>query len=90
MISTFTALFDANAIYGARNRSLLMELAMSGLFRARWSADIHREWMEAVHKNTGIPIEKLEATRAAMDNSLGFVKYIIAFVFLDKRVGLTE
>jgi hypothetical protein len=34
MISTFTALFDANVLFGARLRSLLVELAMSGLFRA--------------------------------------------------------
>jgi len=67
MSSTFTALFDANVLYGARLRSLLMELAMSGLFRARWSNDIHREWMTAVSTNTGIPLQQLQSTRAYMD-----------------------
>jgi hypothetical protein len=28
------------------------QLAMTGLFRARWSSDIHREWMAAVSQNT--------------------------------------
>jgi predicted nucleic acid-binding protein len=67
MISTFTVVFDSNVLYGARLRSLLMELTMSGLFRARWSADIHREWMNAVHSDHGIPKERLEATKNFMD-----------------------
>lgn len=69
MISTFGAVFDANVLYGTRIRSLLMELAMSGLFRPYWSLDIHREWMDAVNKNTGIPIAKLIATREFMDRA---------------------
>jgi hypothetical protein len=36
---------------------------MSGLFRARWSADIHREWMTAVSENRGIAIEQLAGRR---------------------------
>jgi len=68
MIST--ALFDANVLFGARLRSLLMELAMSGLFRARWSADIHREWMQAVSEKRGISIGQLNATRLAMDEAV--------------------
>jgi hypothetical protein len=50
MISTFTALFDANVFFGSRLRSLILELATTGLFRARWSEDIHTEWMAAVVK----------------------------------------
>ena len=70
MISTFGAVFDANVLYGSRIRSLLMELAMSGLFRPHWSDDIHKEWMEAVSQKIGIPVERLEATRIAMDNAV--------------------
>jgi hypothetical protein len=40
---------------------------MSGLFRARWSADIHREWMTAVSERRGIAIEQLTGRREAMD-----------------------
>lgn len=43
----FTALFDACVFYPAPLRDLLMRLAMTGLFRARWSAAIHDEWTEA-------------------------------------------
>ena len=47
-----------------------MELAMSGLFRARWSADIHREWMEAVARKVGVEMAQLEATRRSMDGAV--------------------
>jgi hypothetical protein len=44
-----------------------MWLAMSGLFRPRWSSDIHREWMTAVNNAYGIPIEDLIVRRDSMD-----------------------
>lgn len=70
MISTFTAIFDSCVLFGIRLTSLLMELAMSGLFRARWSDDIHREWMQAVSQERGIPIEQLQHRREAMDGAV--------------------
>jgi hypothetical protein len=44
-----------------------MELAMSGLFHARWSDHIHEEWMAAVTKEYGIAREKLLVRRNCMD-----------------------
>lgn len=70
MISTFTAIFDSNVLYGARIRSLLMELAMSGLFRARWSPDINREWMRAVHEKTGIELDRLKYVADCMERAV--------------------
>jgi predicted nucleic acid-binding protein len=70
MISTFTAVFDSCVLFGIRLTSLLMELAMSGLFRPRWSDDIHREWMQAVSRKTGIPVEQLQIRREAMDGAV--------------------
>jgi hypothetical protein len=64
MISTFTALFDANVFFGVRLRSLILELATTGLFRARWSEDIHAEWMAAVlEKYTDLSMTDLEPIR---------------------------
>lgn len=51
MISTFTALIDANVFYGARLRSLVLFIAQSKIFRARWSNDIHEEWVRNLIKN---------------------------------------
>jgi hypothetical protein len=47
-VSPFTALYDACVLYPAPLRSLLMYLALTGLFRARWSDAIHEEWMRNV------------------------------------------
>jgi predicted nucleic acid-binding protein len=70
VISTFTAILDANVLFGIRLTSLLMELAMSGLFRARWSLDIHLEWMEAVHTQYGISICELGYRRQCMETAI--------------------
>lgn len=45
MSSNYTVVYDACVMYPAPLRSLLMYLALSGQFRARWSETIHQEWM---------------------------------------------
>ena len=68
MLSTFTAFFDSNVFVGTRLRSLILFLAQSGHFRARWSDDVHREWMAAVLRNRpSIREETLVAQRRLMD-----------------------
>jgi hypothetical protein len=47
-MSRLTALLDANILYPAPLRDLFLQLAVVDLFRARWTADIHREWIEAL------------------------------------------
>lgn len=43
----FTALFDACVLYPAPLRDLLLQLATTKLFRARWIDRIHDEWIKA-------------------------------------------
>lgn len=63
-----TAFFDANVFYGARLRSLVLFLARAGLFRARWSAQVHDEWMRNLLRNRpDLRPSDLERTRRAMD-----------------------
>ncbi len=50
-MSRFTVVYDANVLYPAPLRDLLMRLAATGLFRARWTDRIHDEWMRNVLKN---------------------------------------
>jgi hypothetical protein len=45
MSTNFTVIYDANIFFGAFRRTLLMPLAQAGIFRARWSEDIHKEWI---------------------------------------------
>ena len=46
--SSFTVIYDACLLFSAARRDLFMHLAMSGLFRARWTAEIQEEWIEAL------------------------------------------
>jgi hypothetical protein len=42
------AVFDANVLYSAPLRDLLIRLAQAGLVRARWTEAIHDEWLRSV------------------------------------------
>lgn len=50
-MSHYAALLDANVLYPAPMRDVLMQLALTDMFMARWSTDIHREWIEALLRN---------------------------------------
>jgi hypothetical protein len=70
-IDQHTALLDANVLYPAPLRDILLQLAVTDLFRAKWTADIHREWIEALlerepHRQTNA----LERTRDLMDTAV--------------------
>lgn len=68
MISTFTAFFDANVFYGARLRSLILFLAQTKLFRARWSDRVHDEWIRnLLEKRPSLQRADLMRTRQLMD-----------------------
>ena len=63
--------YDANVLYPAQLRDLLMRLAVAGLVRAHWSDQIHEEWMENVLANRpDLRREQLERTRALMERAL--------------------
>ncbi len=67
-MASFTALFDANVLYPSELRNFLMHLALTGLFRAKWTAEIHEEWIAALlEKRPDLSREKLERTRELMD-----------------------
>jgi predicted nucleic acid-binding protein len=67
----FTALFDANVLFPARVRDLLIELATTGVFRARWSEAIHDEWMSSLlASRPDLTRERLARTRALMDQAV--------------------
>jgi predicted nucleic acid-binding protein len=66
--SSFTVVFDACVLYPAQLRDLLMHLAVTDLFRAKWSARIHEEWITAVLKQRpDLHRDQLERTRQLMD-----------------------
>jgi predicted nucleic acid-binding protein len=67
-VSNFTAVYDACVLYPAPLRDLLMELALTDSFRARWSEEIHQEWIRNVLKNrSDLNESQLLRTKAFMD-----------------------
>ena len=70
-MATFGAFFDANVLYPSGLRNFLMHLALTGIFRAHWPADVHEEWIRNLLKNRpDLTREKLERTRHLMDRAL--------------------
>lgn len=63
-----TAFLDANVLYPAGLRNLLMRLATERLFQAKWSNNIHEEWIRNVLADRPhITRDMLERTRQLMD-----------------------
>jgi len=69
-MATLIAFYDANVLYPAELRNFLMHLALTGLFRAKWSNAVHEEWIINLLKNRpDITRQKLERTRHLMDKA---------------------
>jgi predicted nucleic acid-binding protein len=69
--SPFTAIYDANVLYPAPLRDFLMHLALSGVYRARWSAQIHEEWKRNLLLNRPeFTRDQLDRTSALMDSAV--------------------
>src|SRR5215831_7341133 len=70
-MATFTVVYDACVFYPAPLRDFLMHLALTELFRARWTETIHDEWMASVLANRpDIPRAQLERTRDLMNQAI--------------------
>src|SRR6266404_5309462 len=68
MAGTICALLDATVLYPASLRDLLMRLTTSNLFQARWSHDIHEEWIRSVMRDRpDLTAAQLHSVRDAMD-----------------------
>lgn len=66
--SPFTAVYDANVLYPAPLRDFLMHLALTGVYRARWSEQIHEEWKRNLLVNRPeLNREQLDRTSSLMD-----------------------
>ena len=70
-MDTFTAIFDACVFYSAPLRDILLEISGEGIFRARWTNQIHDEWIRNVlNNNRHIKREQLARTRQLMDQAV--------------------
>lgn len=65
------ALLDANVLYPAALRDLLLYLAVEKLYQPRWTDAIHDEWIRNVLKNRpDLSSTRLARTRSLMDNGI--------------------
>jgi hypothetical protein len=68
MSSNFTVIYDACVLYPAPLRDILIRLALTDLFRARWTDMIHDEWTRNVLKQRpDLQADDLERTRSLMN-----------------------
>lgn len=67
-----TAFLDANVLYPPTLRSVLLELAHADLYAARWSDDVHREWMRALTESRpSLPQASIQRMHALMEAHIG-------------------
>jgi predicted nucleic acid-binding protein len=70
-VANFVAVFDACVLYPASIRDLLLRLALSDLFCARWTNQIHDEWIGAVLKQRpDLTKAQLDRTRELMNKAV--------------------
>jgi predicted nucleic acid-binding protein len=67
-MALLTVVYDACVLYPAPLRDLLMQLALVDIFRARWTSQIHDEWIRGVlRERPDLRPEQLQRTRELMD-----------------------
>jgi len=62
-MARLVAFLDANVLYPAGLRSFLMYLAVAGVFQAKWSKDVHEEWI------SNLLIDRPDLTRRQLDRT---------------------
>jgi predicted nucleic acid-binding protein len=67
-MATLTVIYDANVLYSASLRDLFVELATTDVVEARWTEEIHEEWMRNVLINRpDLGFEQLSRTKNLMN-----------------------
>lgn len=66
----YTAILDANVLYPALLRDLLLSLAHADLYSAKWFAHIRNEWMRNLLRDRPALGEKIAAAAQAMEEAI--------------------
>jgi predicted nucleic acid-binding protein len=71
MFSGFVILFDSSVFYPAPVRDLFLELAIADLYQAKWTDQIHNEWIEnLLRKRPDLKRSNLERTKKLINASV--------------------
>lgn len=66
----FVVIYDACVLYPAPLRDLLIRLAVTGLFAARWTREIHSEWSRNLIADRPELADRLSRTIELMDKAV--------------------
>src|SRR5882724_4094325 len=70
-MDTTVVVYDSCVLYPAPLRDLLVHLALTGMFQAKWTEEIHHEWIRSILKNRpDLRLEQLQRTRQAMNTAV--------------------
>lgn len=70
-MASSAVIYDACVLYPSALRDFLIQLAMTDLFKARWTNRIHDEWIRNLLKNRpDLKSERLEKTRRLMNSTV--------------------
>ncbi|HEV2701525.1 MAG TPA: PIN domain-containing protein [Steroidobacteraceae bacterium] len=70
-MASFTVIYDACLLYPPSVRDLVVELARTGLFRAKWTARINAEWINAAMRHRPeLDRTRLERAAALMNSAI--------------------
>jgi hypothetical protein len=71
MSSNFTVIYDSNILFGSFLRNVMIHLAQAGIYRAKWTNDIHNEWMpRLMEKYPNVRVEDAQRIRGLIDASV--------------------
>lgn len=69
--TNFTVVYDASVLYPAPLRDLLMWVAIKGLVRAKWTDEIHDEWLRnLLERRPDLDEQRLRRTQQLMNRAL--------------------
>jgi predicted nucleic acid-binding protein len=70
-MSNFSIVYDTCVLYPAPLRDFLMWLALTDLYRAKWSDEIHQEWIRnLIAERPDLTIDQLNRTKQLMDSDV--------------------
>src|SRR5688500_11622711 len=70
-MATPVVVLDANVLYSAVLRDFLVRLAIVGAMQARWTNEVHEEWIRNVLVNRpDLSRERIERTRDLMNSAV--------------------
>lgn len=89
-MSKLIVLYDACVLYPAPIRDLLVELAITDLFRAKWTDEIHEEWIRNLTKPPkSYSRQQLEYTKELMNDAV--LDCLVAdYKHLEKMLNLPD